>query len=440
MLDPIPPEHPGESETSEHLELRMSSRSDLEGCPPPVEGGDPPMESREGWHSEGEGSPLEKVTAVQRESPDSQDDVHRPGYPTEKDGPPLDQYTNRLTPPYQNTPDENSPRVYQSSRSSYEGYMPPYDFTRQSHVPSHMSYDYRRRYPSPREWQSLQYENADLKRELAHQSRILSEKNSLLRKKDSLLFEKDSLLLEKDNAMDKLREALAQAKIEIDKAIELKSSIVDKNNMIKELMSLRNELAAENEKYKSALEKLSLHKEEPPEPPPIWFEPKEIFGWDPADLEFLSTFDFDPSNYHPDKPVFEVRNKWTRDNRIIPRMCLNFIHGRCPIGMACKFGHSTMELPPLRIHNYKQFACPRISCRGVMCNSRHGEMRRKLFRDFFLVFGGLIDAPRLCFYPSSPITEERFKKYLHQVLDILERTLPRRLLPAQVVIPFKAFG
>lgn len=335
----------------------------------------------------------------------------------------MDQYAYRPTPPHQNTPQGyHQPRLYPYNGASYEGYMTLYDSAR--HMDDQRRYQRRKRCQASRELESLRIEVADLKRILAHQSK-------LLREKDSLLFQKDA-------EINNFREAIAEAKIEIDRAIKLKISLKCKKKMIAELISLRDTLAAENAQLKSDMDEMSRDLEQPPKPPPI--DLGEINGWDPADVEFLKTFDFGATKYYPDKPVYKVRKmNGIRDNWKVSRMCLNFTNGHCNIGLACKYGHSTKELTPLRISNWKMVPCTRTSCRGISCIFRHGEMRRQLWSDFYLVFGGLIDKPRLAFYPSASISEDEFKKYLHLMLDRLERVLPKRLLPAQVVIPYGVF-
>lgn len=412
----------GESDESENLELMMTRGQHVEGLSLPEEEGFL-AESREGCPSEVEGRPYEEETAVLREYNYSSKFVSRSKNPANIDEAPLDQYTNGSINRYQNsTGDPPSRGVYQSSNCSFENCMPNYHFSHHSQIP----YEYRRRFPPLRERKSFEHEIAWLKGELARKSNSLSEK--------------DSLLIKKDRVIHDLRKALAKAKIEIDKAIVLEKKIKDEKSMVAELLSIRDELAEENWKLRIQVSEVNMSKEQPPEPPPIDLDSKELYGWDPADLEMLSTFDFHSTVYRPDQPVYKVRKvNGINATWRITRMCLNFVNGRCHIGKNCIYGHCTKELAPHRVHNYKQVPCSRTTCRRAVCNMRHGEMRRKLLSDFFLVYGGVIDAPRLCFYPTAPVAEKMFKKYLHEVLDRLDRVLPKRLLPAQVVIPFQAF-
>lgn len=163
--------------------------------------------------------------------------------------------------------------------------------------------------------------------------------------------------------------------------------------------------------------------------------------WNEEDIEFLRTFDFESTKYCPESPEFDARNiNELQDNLEISTMCTAFKNGHCRMGQRCQFGHSLKELIPLRYDNWKQDPCNLLICNDISCPFEHGELRRKLLSDFYLLYGGVLDAPRLCFYPSTPITEETFKKYYHELVDRLERVLPKRLLPSEVIIPVHTFA
>jgi len=282
---------------------------------------------------------------------------------------------------------------------------------------SPIPYDYRRRFTESRELHALQFEVKKLKTKLTQQSILLIEKDTLLSKKDTLLFKKDTEIKE-------LKELQTEAYKEINKAIKLKTSIRDKNKKISELLTLCEESAAEKARLESRLAEMIKHVQQPPKPK------IKCNQWDPADVEFLKNFDFASTRYIPDKPKYQVRKV-----KGVRRMCIDFVNGNCPRGQSCKFGHSTKELIPFLMNNYKMKPCARAGycSSGKLCHFRHGEIRRKLLDDFYLVFGGVLDAPRVCFYASQLVTEDRFKRFLHEVLDRLERVLPKRLLPVQVV-------
>lgn len=273
---------------------------------------------------------------------------------------------------------------------------------------------------------SLLRELEDLKRTLAHQ-------NTLLADKDALLFRKDA-------EIEDLKEAVGKANEEIDRAIKLKATIKEKNKMIGELQAYREELATENALLKSKMEEMSEQLQQSPEPPPPPPTSRTIDKWNLwklDDLDFLSNFDFDSVEYCPDKPVYWVRDSSVLDDHWeIRTMCKNFRSGYCcKMGNKCWYGHSVRELQPFRINHYKELPCTLNFCKESSCNYRHGEQRRRLMSDFWLVYGGVLDAPRLCFYASTPVKEESFKEYLLEVVDKLERVLPKRLLPSQVVLP-----
>jgi len=124
------------------------------------------------------------------------------------------------------------------------------------------------------------------------------------------------------------------------------------------------------------------------------------------------------------------------------RLCTFFALAKC-YKDDCHFAHGLRELQPFNVKNYKCDDCMGvIGCLGLDCKYRHGEKRTFLKDGFYLVYGGNLDAPRLCFMPEGDErknAEEKFHSNLENVIHRLERLLPRKLLPAQIIMVYRDY-
>jgi len=124
------------------------------------------------------------------------------------------------------------------------------------------------------------------------------------------------------------------------------------------------------------------------------------------------------------------------------RLCTFFALSKC-YKHDCQFAHGLRELQPFNVKNYKCDDCTRVvGCLGLDCKYRHGEIRTTLRDGFYLVYGGNLDAPRLCYMPEGDErknAEEKFHANLGKIINRLERLLPKKLLPAQIIMVYRDF-
>jgi len=191
----------------------------------------------------------------------------------------------------------------------------------------------------------------------------------------------------------------------------------------------------------------------------------------PQDMEYLKNFDIhapldDPEDDTPvylpralDKSVIDAIGKTPegvdfdgtgagnlttlpelRSSRT--RLCTFFALSQC-YKKDCHFAHGLRELQPFNVKNYKSDDCMGVvGCLGLDCKYRHGETRTALRDGFYLVYGGNLDAPRLCYMPEGDErenAEEKFHANLGTIINRLERLLPKKLLPAQIIMVYRDY-